>query len=302
MEAPRYCYRHPDRETGLSCSECGRPICYECMTPAPVGLRCPEHSGKPQGIQKVTRAAERAVTGVGSRRVNAVTLTLIGINVAVYLAELASGGSVSGTGNWIFDHGALFASGAYTQGGVGTLPKGAFAPGYHLVGVAHGEWWRLVTAAFLHYGPLHLAMNMYSLFYAGTILEHVIDRWRFALLYLVSGIAGSAGALLLTPNGLTVGASGAIFGILGALFVLERRGVIQSGGQIATLLVINLVFTFALSSYISVGGHLGGLAGGVVLMVALLQFRRSALRSVGVAAAVTVVAVVLAYAKVRGYQ
>src|SRR5215469_2731344 len=89
---PRYCYRHPDRETGLSCSECGRPICYECMTPAPVGIRCPEHSGKPQGAKRVTTAANRTVTGVGSRRTNVVTLTLIAINVGVYLMELALGG------------------------------------------------------------------------------------------------------------------------------------------------------------------------------------------------------------------
>ena len=84
-DAPRYCYRHPDRETGLSCSECGRPICYECMTPAPVGLRCPEHSGKPQGVQRVTRPAQRAVTGVGARRTNLLTLTLIGIMVGHWL-------------------------------------------------------------------------------------------------------------------------------------------------------------------------------------------------------------------------
>src|SRR4051794_26281631 len=102
VESPRTCYRHPDRETGLSCSECGRPICYECMTPAPVGLRCPDHSGKPQGIRRVTAAAERTVSGVGSRRANAVTMTLIAINVAVYLADLAAGGTVSGTGNWIY--------------------------------------------------------------------------------------------------------------------------------------------------------------------------------------------------------
>src|SRR5206468_5690065 len=88
MDAPQYCYRHPDRETGLSCSECGRPICYECMTPAPVGLRCPEHSGKPQGVRKVTTAAGRAVTGTGGRRANLVTMTLIGINLAVYALEL----------------------------------------------------------------------------------------------------------------------------------------------------------------------------------------------------------------------
>src|SRR5436190_8588738 len=103
VDAPRYCYRHPDRETGLSCSECGRPICYECMTPAPVGLRCPEHSGKPQGIRRVTSVA----TGVGSRRVNLVTMVLIGINLAVYGAELAAGGTVNGLGNWIYEHGVL---------------------------------------------------------------------------------------------------------------------------------------------------------------------------------------------------
>src|ERR1700682_3200186 len=106
----RSCYRHPDRETGLSCSECDRPICYECMTPAPVGLRCPEHSGKPQGIRKVAVAAERVATGVGSRRAAAVTMALIGINVFVYLAELAIGGSQNGTGNWIEEHGALVAN------------------------------------------------------------------------------------------------------------------------------------------------------------------------------------------------
>jgi membrane associated rhomboid family serine protease len=279
MDAPRYCYRHPDRETGLSCSECGRPICYECMTPAPVGLRCPEHSGKPQGIQKVTAPAQRVVTGVGSQRINAVTMALIAINVAVYLAELAAGGTVSGTGNQIFEKGALYA------------PL-----------VAQGDWWRLVTAAFLHYGPFHLAINMYSLFFAGTLLEHVIGRWRFALLYLGSGIAGSAGAILLNPNSVTVGASGAIFGILGALFVLERLGQISTGGQIAGLIVLNLVFTFVLSSFISVGGHVGGLIGGVILMWLLLQFRRSAALSIAATFAVVAVSVAVAYSKVHGYS
>lgn len=268
VQAPRYCYRHPDRETGLSCSECGRPICYECMTPAPVGLRCPEHSGKPQGVQRVVRPAQRAVTGVGSRRMNAVTLTLIGINVFVYLAELAAGGTIDGTNNWIYNHGALFMSGAYVQGGIGILPAHAIAPGFHLIGVAHGEWWRLIAAAFLHYGPLHLAINMYSLYFAGTLLENVIGRWRFALLYLASGIAGSAGALLLSPNSQTAGASGAIFGILGALFVLERNRHISTGGQIAMLIVLNLVLSFALAG-ISIGGHIGGLIGGAAAMFAI---------------------------------
>ena len=166
------CYRHPDRETGLSCSECGRPICYECMMPAPVGLRCPEHSGKPQGIRRVTSVA----TGVGSRRVNLVTMILIGINLAVYGAELAAGGTVNGLGNWIYEHGVLVKNGRYANG----LPAG----------VSHGEWWRLMTAAFLHYGPLHIGMNMFSLYFAGSILEQVIGRWRFALLYPLTKSAG----------------------------------------------------------------------------------------------------------------
>ena len=302
VDAPRYCYRHPDRETGLSCSECGRPICYECMTPAPVGLRCPEHSGKPQGVQRVTRGAQRAVTGYGARRANGVTLTLIAINVAVYLAELAAGGTINGVGNWIFDHGALFASGAYVPGGVAVVgAHTVIPPTYQAAGVAHGEWWRLITAAFLHYGPFHLGINMYSLFFAGTLLEHVIGRWRFALLYVASGVAGSAGALLLSPDSVTVGASGAIFGILGGLFVLERRGHIASGGQIAGLIVLNLVLTFALAG-ISVGGHIGGLIVGVALMLALLEFRRSAAYSIAATLAAVIVSVVVAYAKVRGYR
>ena len=288
MDEPRYCYRHPDRETGLSCSECGRPICYECMTPAPVGLRCPEHSGKPQGIQKVVRPAQRAVTGVGSRRVNVVTMTLIGINVAVYLAELAAGGGVDGTNNWIYNHGALFASGQFTFGGP-------------VMGVAHGEWWRMITAAFLHYGPLHLGMNMYGLYLGGTLLEGVIGRWRFALLYLASGIAGSAGALIVTPNSATAGASGAIFGVFGALFVLERKRHISTGGQVAVLIVLNLVFTFAVPG-ISIGGHIGGLVAGVALMFMYLQYRRSTLYSLTATAAVIAISVVVAYLKVRHYQ
>jgi membrane associated rhomboid family serine protease len=286
MDAPRYCYRHPDRETGLSCSECVRPICYECMTPAPVGIRCPEHSGKPQGIQKVTRAAERAVTGVGGRRMNAVTIGLIAANVGVALVELATGSSASFLDNSIFEKGSLFATGWFTP----------------TSGVAHGEWWRLFTAMFLHASFFHLAVNMYSLYFVGSIMEQVIGRWRFLLLYLASGLAGSAGALVLSPLTPTVGASGAIFGVLGGLFILERRRHIATGGQVAGLIVLNLVITFAFSSSISVGGHVGGLIGGMILMLALLQFRRSALYSVASVLTLTAAALVVAYAKVRNYQ
>jgi membrane associated rhomboid family serine protease len=278
---PRYCYRHPDRETGLSCSECDRPICYECMTPAPVGLRCPEHSGKPQGIRKVTAVAERAASGVGSRRTSLVTMILIGVNVGVYLVELALGGSQDGTNNWIYVHGSLIANAQYQNGA--------------LAGVANGEWWRLISAAFLHLGVLHLGVNMLGLFFGGRILELVIGRWRFLLLYLTAGIAGSAGALYVTPNSITVGASGAIFGVFGALLVLERNGTIRTGGQILMLIVINLLFTFTVSG-ISIGGHIGGLIAGIIVMVAYLRFRGSVQLSIAAAAVVTVAAVVFAYA------
>jgi membrane associated rhomboid family serine protease len=254
------------------------------MTPAAVGLRCPDHSGKPQGVHKITAAATRATTGVGSRRVNAVTMALIAINVLVYLAELAAGGTVSGTGNWIYTHGVLVADATYADG----TPAG----------VAHGEWWRLITSAFLHYGPLHLGLNMLSLYFAGSILEQVIGRWRYAVLYLVSGLAGAAGALYWTPHGLTVGASGAIFGVLGALLVLERRGNIATGGQVAGLIVLNLVITLAYRSSISVGGHIGGLVGGLVLMLAYVRFLRSWQASVAAAAVVAVAAIAIAYSAI----
>ncbi|CAB4698054.1 unannotated protein [freshwater metagenome] len=250
------------------------------MTPAPVGLRCPEHSGKPQGIHKVTAAAERAVTGVGGRRINAVTTALITINVAVYVLELVSGGTINGLQNTIEAHGALVANG-YLQG--------------EPVGLLHGDWWRLITSGFLHYGPMHLGLNMFSLYYAGSFLESAIGRWRFLLLYIVSILVGSAGALITSPDAISLGASGGIFGVLGGLFVLERRGAISTGGQILGLIVLNLVFTFALSSFISVGAHIGGLIGGVVLMAALVQFRRSWQLSLASAGFVAVVAVFVAY-------
>jgi membrane associated rhomboid family serine protease len=287
---PRYCYRHPDRETGLSCSECGRPICYECMTPAPVGLRCPEHSGKPQGVRKVTAAAERVATGQGARPYP-VTIALIVVNVGVYLLELALGGTIDGTANTIYYKGVLFAHGWVDNHGnlFGVAVPGA-SPG-----VADGGWWRLMTSAFLHYGPIHLGLNMLALFWFGRVLEHVIGSVRFLALYLASGLAGSAGALLVSPNSPSVGASGAIFGVLGALLVLERRGVIHSGGQILALIVLNLVITYALPG-ISRGAHVGGLVGGVVLMILFMQFRRSTAACLALAGALSAGAVILAYA------
>src|SRR5262249_27290508 len=196
----RTCYRHPDRVTGLSRSECGRPICTECMTMAPVGIRCPEHSGHAQGVDRVSRGVRRAAyEGVGAK----VTRTLIAVNILVYIAELAQGSGVDATKGSIYQNGALIANGVK----VGKTLVGVPAP--DLVGVAHGDWWRLITAAFLHYGPFHLLLNMLALWWFGSLLEQRIGSGRFLAIYLVSGLAGSAGALMLDPTTPTVGASGA---------------------------------------------------------------------------------------------
>jgi membrane associated rhomboid family serine protease len=260
------------------------------MTMAPVGIRCPEHSGRPQGVQRVAHGVRRAsFEGAGAK----VTRTLIGINVAVYVAELATGGGVNGVGSQIYEKGVLIAS--------------AFDSSGHLVGVAHGDWWRLITAAFLHYGPFHLLMNMFALYWFGSLLEQRIGSGRFLLLYLVSGLAGSAGALLWSPLVPTVGASGAIFGILGAGLVLEQQRDYVFGGSALGIIIINFILTFSISS-ISKGGHIGGLVGGIVCALGLTRFGRGHAAygragAIGIVtiAVVGVASIAIAYWKVRGY-
>jgi membrane associated rhomboid family serine protease len=131
----------------------------------------------------------------------------------------------------------------------------------------------LITAAFLHYGPIHLGFNMFFLYWIGTPLEQYLGRARFLLVYFVSGLAGSAGALVLSPHAVTVGASGAIFGILGAALILERQGSYVLGGSAMGLIVINLALGFVLSN-VSIGGHIGGLIGGAACMLVLSRFGR----------------------------
>ncbi len=274
------CYRHPDRETGVSCSECGRGICPDCMTFLPVGIRCPDHSGQARGATRVVQSAQRRTAS----RPGIVTTTLIAVNVGVYLLQLAGGASINANSGWIFEHGALY----------GPL-------------VAVGDWYRLITAAFLHYGPIHLAMNMLALWWIGRPLEAYLGPVRYLLLYVVSGLAGSAGALIANPEAVTVGASGAIFGILGAAIVLERQQTYVLGGSALTLLIVNIAFTFAVPG-ISIGGHLGGLAGGALCILALSRFgkgnaaySRIDIVSIASLVAVGLLSVAVAYWKVKGY-
>jgi membrane associated rhomboid family serine protease len=279
-----YCYRHPNRETGLSCSECGRPICTECMTVAPVGLRCPDHSGKPQGVARVRRQVRRAGwAGTGAL----VTKALVALNVLVFLAEIGTGSGATGAGS-----------------------GGSVVDRFALDGpdVANGGWWRLITAGFLHANVLHIGLNMLILWLVGSPLEEMLGRGRYLLLYFVSLLAGSAGALLQAPLVTTVGASGAIFGLFGALLVLEYFATGQIvGGQAFGLIVINLIFSFTFSN-ISWGGHIGGLVGGMLGTLVLARFGRGhaaygRLGLLGIAGMVLIGAasVVVAYWKVRGY-
>jgi membrane associated rhomboid family serine protease len=278
------CYRHPDRETGVSCSECGRGICPDCMVFAPVGIRCPDHAGVAQGTQRVTRGVRRAAFEGGGALV---TKVLIGINLAVYALCLAQGSSFSETSGRIFEEGAL----------VVQSPFG---------GLADGEWWRLLTAAFLHGNLLHIGMNMFVLWIIGAPVEQAIGRGRFIALYLVAGLAGSAGALVFEPDAITVGASGAIFGILGAALILEWQRSYVLGGQALGLIVFNVIFTFAIPN-ISIGGHLGGLAGGALGALALSRFgqthaiygRPGVLGAAGLVA-VGLGSIALAYWRVQG--
>jgi membrane associated rhomboid family serine protease len=255
------------------------------MVFAPVGIRCPEHAGRPQGAARVTKGVRRAAyAGTGA----IVTKALIAVNVIVFLICLAQGSSLSQVSGPLFLKWALYIPG----------------------GLDHGQWWRLITAAFLHASLFHLGTNMFVLWIVGAPVEQAIGRGRFLALYLVSGLAGSAGALILSPDALTVGASGAIFGILGAALVLERQGSLVLGGQAFGLIAFNLIITFALSSTvnISIGGHLGGLVGGAFSMLALSRFGRThaiygrpGLIGVLGLVAVGVASVAVAYFRVQGY-
>jgi membrane associated rhomboid family serine protease len=188
------------------------------------------------------------------------TYVLIAVNVIAFLAEVATGASL---GLSFQAGGSLFRDGSL------------YGPA-----VADGEWYRLLTAAFLHAGILHIAFNMLALYILGSLLEPAIGTARFLAVYFVSLLAGSFGALLLTPDAHTVGASGAIFGLMSAAFIIARhRGVEQLAGQIGIYIIINIVFTIGVSN-ISVGGHFGGLIGGALCALLIVYSERRARRPV----------------------
>jgi membrane associated rhomboid family serine protease len=223
------CYRHPSRETAVSCSSCGRPICPDCMTPTPVGMRCPECAKQRTRVQRLSTAG-------GEPRVT------VAIIIACAVVFLGTNGFSGGSGKLWTD---LFLDG----------------PDIHF---GH-DYWRLITGGFLHAGPIHILFNMYLLWILGNMLEPNLGSRRFAALYFTALLCGSFGALLVDPNVPTVGASGAVFGLMGAAAVeLRSRGINPFQTDIGLLIVFNLVLSFVIS-HVSVGGHIGGLIGGVLV-------------------------------------
>jgi membrane associated rhomboid family serine protease len=261
------CFHHRDRPTGRACTRCGRPACPDCLREAAVGSHCFEcvRAAQPPVTQRIRQRA----AGAGA----VVTKALVALNVAVFLlTSLSPGGSLTGDGASRL-----------------TARLALFGPFVH-----NGELYRLLTSGFIHYGAVHILFNMVILYRFGEMLEPALGTVRMACLYVAALLCGSFGALLLTPHALTGGASGAVFGLLGATAVgLHQRGVNVWQSGVGGLIVVNLVLTVVIPG-ISIGGHLGGLIGGAAVgwfMLRVPTTRRSAVDGAAVAAAVSALAV-----------
>ncbi|MEW2293391.1 rhomboid family intramembrane serine protease [Streptomyces sp. NPDC006743] len=277
------CYRHPDRETGIRCTRCERPICPECMVSASVGFQCPDcvRDGSGTGHAPAASRPRTVAGGTVTADPRLVTKVLIGLNLAFFLVQLAVGNP--------FTERFEMVGQAYlpSLGSVG--------------GVAQGEWYRLLTAMFLHGGYIHIAFNMLSLWWIGGPLEAALGRARYLALYLAAGLAGSAlSYLVAAPNQPSVGASGAIFGLFGAMAVLMRRLRYDMRPVIA-LLVINLVITFGWGG-IAWQAHIGGLVAGVVTGYAMVHAPRERRNLVQYGTCALVLAAVVVMTVVRTAQ
>jgi len=236
------CARHPDRPTGLRCTRCDRPACPQCLREASVGFQCVDC------VAEGRRGVRRGVTIAGAEPTSKalVSPALVGLNVAVFAITALQAGSIARNVKASLFH------------------EWALVPG--LVGI--GEWWRVVTAGFLHVGPIHLVFNMLALWVIGRELEPVLGRSRFLAVYLVSLLGGSATVMVFQPDSRVAGASGAVFGLMGALAVVLRR-LRAPAGQVIGVIVVNLVISVVLPN-ISLTAHLGGLAVGAAATAALV--------------------------------
>ncbi|MGK5533874.1 rhomboid family intramembrane serine protease [Streptomyces sp. URMC 129] len=246
------CYRHPDRETGIRCTRCDRPICPSCMISAPVGHQCPDCV---QGTSGAARAARPRTLAGGTVTDDPrlITKILLALNLAVFAGVVIAGDRL------VTDLGML----GYAIDG----------RTFEWIGVADGQWYRVLTAAFLHERVWHLLFNMLGLWFLGPPLETALGRIRYLALYLISALAGSTLSYLLAEqNQLSLGASGAIFGLFGATAVLMRR-LRADMRPIVVLLAINLVITFTWSN-IAWQAHIGGLVAGAAIAYAMVNAPR----------------------------
>jgi len=252
------CYRHGDRTTGRRCTRCGKPACGDCLVQASVGSHCID-------CAKAARPDVRTRARFWSARQPAlVTTIIIAVNLAVF-AYVTLRDPASLTGRLTIGHAQLALSDAALGEGFGIQ----FADGtvYRTDG---GDWYRLITSGFLHFGIVHLLFNMYLLYMLGQMLEPALGRVRFVLLYFAGLLGGSAGSLLLDRGALAGGASGAVFGLMAFAFVgyyLNGTNPLQT--SIGTLLMLNLVITFVFPN-ISIGGHLGGAVAGAVCALVMM--------------------------------
>jgi membrane associated rhomboid family serine protease len=273
------CFRHPGRETYVSCVRCGRYACPDCLRSAPVGQQCVEC------VRDGSRATAAPRTVFGGRVTAGarVTWVLAGINIAIYLIELAN--------NKVIDYFAMI-------GG----PVRDVALGGQIVGVADHEYYRLITAAFLHSTtPLHILFNMWALMVVGPPLEQALGRLRFTTVYLMSALGGSVLFYYLgAANVPSVGASGAIFGLFGAWFVVARRLRLDARG-IVVLIAINLVISFTIPN-IAWQAHVGGLITGAALTAAYAYAPRQQRMLVQAGATVALVALLVVATIIRTHQ
>lgn len=240
---PATCVRHPERPTGLTCTRCGRPACPECLREASVGHQCVDC------VQQAARSTPRARTAVGARLGgrSVVVPTLIAVNVAIFVLTVAQAGAINGN-----DAAPLFTS-------------WSLRPSL----VADGQWWRLLTSGFLHFGLLHLLANMYALWALGQAAESALGRWRFLAVYMIALLGGSAAVMLTAGNAIGGGASAAVFGVMGGLIVLFRRARVPAG-QLIAMLLLNLAIGLFILGPISLIAHIGGLVVGAAATAALI--------------------------------
>ncbi|MFP1625992.1 rhomboid family intramembrane serine protease [Streptomyces sp. 5K101] len=277
------CYRHPGRETGIRCTRCERPICTDCMISASVGFQCPDcvRTGSGTGHAPDANRPRTIAGGTVTADPRLVTKVLLAINVAVYVLGFALG--------LPFIHRFTLIAAAYD----GVLDG--------VVGVAaEGEWYRLLTSVFLHQEVWHIFFNMLMLWWLGGPLEQALGRARYLALYLISGFAGSALTYLIAePNSGSLGASGAIYGLLGATIVLMRR-MRYDLRPILALLAINLLITFLPGLDIAWQAHVGGLVAGAAIAYGLVhvpQGKRRTAVQFGVCAFVLLVSLVVVVAR-----